>query len=34
VQAGYLLNEDADRVVERALAHWDEITRGTTLAGN
>ena len=34
VQAGYLLNEDVDRVVERALANWDEITRGTTLAGN
>ena len=34
VQAGYLLNEDADRVVERALANWDEITRGTALAGN
>src|SRR5262249_61974175 len=33
-QAGYLLNEDLDRVVERALANWDEITRGTTLAGN
>ena len=34
VQASYLLNEDADRVVDRALANWDEITRGTTLAGN
>jgi hypothetical protein len=34
VQAGYLLNEDVDRVVERALANWDEITRGPTLAGN
>ena len=34
VQAGYLLNEDVDPVVERALANWDEITRGTTLAGN
>jgi Alpha/beta hydrolase domain len=32
-QGGYLLNEDIDRVVERALANWDEITRGTTLAG-
>jgi Alpha/beta hydrolase domain len=32
-QDGYLLNEDIDRVVERALANWDEITRGTTLAG-
>jgi hypothetical protein len=32
-QRGYLLNEDIDRVVERALANWDEITRGTTLAG-
>ena len=34
VQGGYLLNEDVDHVVERALANWDEITRGTTLAGN
>ena len=34
VQAGYLLNEDVDWVVERALANWDAITRGTTLAGN
>ena len=33
-QAGYLLNEDLDRVEERALANWDEITRGTSLAGN
>src|SRR5262249_10676509 len=33
-QAGDPLNEDLDRVVERALANWDEITRGTTLAGN
>ena len=34
VQAGYLLNEDVDLVVERALANWNELTRGTTLAGN
>ena len=33
VQQRYLLSEDAPRVVERTLATWDEITRGTTLAG-
>jgi hypothetical protein len=34
VQEGYLLNEDVEHVVQRALANWDELTRGTTLAGN
>jgi hypothetical protein len=33
VQDGYLLNEDMQRVVEGALANWDEITRGTALVG-
>jgi len=33
-QHGYLLHEDVDLVVERALANWDETTRGTALAGN
>ena len=33
VQQRYLLSEDVPRVVERALATWDETTRGTTLAG-
>jgi hypothetical protein len=33
VQQRYLLSEDAPRVVERTLATWDEITRGTVLAG-
>jgi hypothetical protein len=28
----YLLNEDVPVIVERALANWDEITRGTSLA--
>jgi Alpha/beta hydrolase domain len=32
-QDGYLLNEDVQAVVERALANWDEITRATPLAG-
>jgi hypothetical protein len=32
-QDGYLLNEDVQHVVEAALANWDEITRGTSLAG-
>ena len=31
-QEGYLLNEDVTPVVERALATWDELTRGTRLA--
>jgi hypothetical protein len=34
VQEGYLLNEDVQRIVQRALTNWDELTRGTTLAGN
>jgi hypothetical protein len=33
VAQGYLLNDDAPRVVERALANWDDLTRGTALAG-
>jgi hypothetical protein len=32
-KGGYLLTEDIDRVVEQALSNWDDITRGTTLAG-
>jgi hypothetical protein len=32
VQDGYLLNDDVQPVVERALATWDDITRGTALA--
>jgi len=32
-QEGYLLNEDIEGVVQQALANWDEITRGTALAG-
>jgi hypothetical protein len=34
VQEAYLLNEDVQHVVQRALTNWDELTRGTTLAGN
>ncbi len=33
VEEGYLLKEDSPRVVERALANWDEFTRGTALVG-
>ena len=33
VQQRYLLNEDVERVVNKALANWDEITRGTSLTG-
>jgi hypothetical protein len=33
MEEGYLLKEDAPRVVERALANWDELTRGTALVG-
>jgi hypothetical protein len=33
VQERYLLSDDAPRVIEQALATWDESTRGTTLAG-
>ena len=33
VQERYLRGEDAPVVVERALATWDDITRGTALAG-
>jgi hypothetical protein len=33
VQQRYLLTEDAPRVVERTLAIWDEVTRGTALVG-
>jgi Alpha/beta hydrolase domain len=33
VGQGYLLNEDVPVVVERALANWDDLTRGTTFAG-
>jgi hypothetical protein len=32
VRDGYLLSEDVAAVVERALARWDEVTRGTPLA--
>jgi hypothetical protein len=34
VQEGYLLNEDVESVVQRALTSWDELARGTPLAGN
>jgi Alpha/beta hydrolase domain len=33
VEQRYLLTEDAPLVVERTLAIWDEVTRGTALAG-
>jgi Alpha/beta hydrolase domain len=33
LQQRYLLTEDAPRVVDRTLATWDELTRGTVLAG-
>jgi hypothetical protein len=33
VQERYLLSEDVPRVVARALANWDEVTRGTALEG-
>jgi len=33
IQQNYLLSEDAPRVVQQALARWDELTRGTSLAG-
>ena len=33
LQQRYLLTEDAPRVVEQTLATWDELTRGTVLAG-
>jgi hypothetical protein len=32
VRDGYLLSEDVATVVERALARWDDVTRGTPLA--
>ena len=32
VQDGYLLGEDVAAVVARALARWDDVTRGTPLA--
>jgi hypothetical protein len=32
VGEGYLLSEDLTAVVDRALARWDDITRGTTLS--
>jgi hypothetical protein len=32
VKEGYLLGEDLGSVVERALARWDDITKGTTLS--
>ncbi len=31
---GYLLNEDLGTVVDRALARWDAMTRGTSLSAN
>ena len=33
VQQRYLLSEDVPRVVARALATWDDLTKGTTLSG-
>ena len=32
-QEGYVLSEDLPAIVDIALANWDELTRGTTLAG-
>jgi hypothetical protein len=32
VREGYLLGEDLGSVVDRALARWDDITKGTTLS--
>jgi hypothetical protein len=32
VAEGYLLSEDLAAVVERALARWDDVTRGTALS--
>jgi hypothetical protein len=32
VGQGYLLSQDLGTVVDRALARWDDITRGTTLS--
>jgi hypothetical protein len=32
VGQGYLLSEDLATVVDRALARWDDVTRGTTLS--
>jgi hypothetical protein len=33
IQEGYILSEDLNGVVGRALTHWDDTTRGTPLAG-
>jgi hypothetical protein len=33
VREGYVLDADVSRLVERALANWDTLTRGTSLAG-
>jgi hypothetical protein len=33
VRQGYVLEADVPGVVERALANWDTLTRGTSLAG-
>ena len=33
IQEGYLLSQDLGAVVDRALARWDDVTRGTPLAG-
>jgi hypothetical protein len=32
VEAGYMLQQDLDTVVARALARWDDMTKGTPLA--
>jgi hypothetical protein len=33
IQEGYLLSQDLGAVVDRALARWDDVTRGTPLSG-
>ena len=33
VRDGYMVGEDVPAVVTRALATWDELTRGTPMAG-
>jgi hypothetical protein len=33
VRQGYVLDADVSGVVERALANWDTLTSGTSLAG-
>lgn len=31
-EEGYLLRDDIPAVVDRALAHWDDVTKRTTLS--